>query len=94
MSMDCEYAPTDAERSACYAAHRAAAAERERKLREREAREAAHRAAATPAEAVQIAARMIRSVLASDWDKLDGAALHNLGEASAYLAVADRKLAA
>lgn len=92
--MDCDYAPTAEDRAVCYEASRAAAAERERKIREREARAAALREAATPAEAVQLAARMIRSVLASDWATLDGAALHNLGEAAAYLAVADRKLTA
>lgn len=78
--MDCEYAPT--------------AAERERKMRERDARERAHREAATPAEAVQFAARILNNTMASDWDSLDGATLHSLSTAAAYLAVAARKLAA
>lgn len=92
--MDCEATNTDTERIACYAAHRAAAAERDRKAREREARERAHREAASPAEAVQLAARMLNSAIASDWDTMDGVTLHSLSTAAAYLAVAARKLAA
>lgn len=88
--MDCEATNTDTERIACYAAHRAAAAERDRKARERAA---AWRESASLAEATERAYSLIRGVLSNDWPDLPGHVLHALGEASSALDVARQRAA-